>query len=90
MNCAVLVLRSFGILSNRVSLLLLLVHEQVCVPQHMAVVLTYPERVTTHNVEKLKQRVLNGGPPVCMQQVLIWQAHAEGGLDNATGACMQQ
>ncbi|PNW84960.1 hypothetical protein CHLRE_03g165750v5 [Chlamydomonas reinhardtii] len=33
---------------------------QVCVPQHMAVVLTYPERVTRHNVEKLRQRVLNG------------------------------
>lgn len=33
---------------------------QVCVPQLMALVLTYPERVTEHNVEKLKQRVLNG------------------------------
>lgn len=34
---------------------------QVCVPQLMALVLTYPERVTEHNIEKLKQRVLNGG-----------------------------
>jgi DNA-directed RNA polymerase III subunit RPC1 len=33
---------------------------QVCVPQHMAVVLTYPERVTRHNLDKLRQRVLNG------------------------------
>ncbi|KAG2499255.1 hypothetical protein HYH03_002834 [Edaphochlamys debaryana] len=33
---------------------------QVCVPQHMAVVLTYPERVTRHNMDKLRQRVLNG------------------------------
>ncbi len=33
---------------------------QVCVPQHMAVVLTYPERVTPHNLDKLKARVLNG------------------------------
>lgn len=30
-------------------------------PQHMAVVLTYPERVTRHNMDKLRQRVLNGG-----------------------------
>lgn len=34
---------------------------QVCVPQLMALVLTFPERVTEHNIEKLKQRVLNGG-----------------------------
>jgi DNA-directed RNA polymerase beta' subunit len=34
---------------------------QVCVPQLMALVLTYPDRVTEHNIEKLKQRVLNGG-----------------------------
>ncbi|KAF5838068.1 hypothetical protein DUNSADRAFT_3438 [Dunaliella salina] len=34
--------------------------DQVCVPQHMAVVLTYPERVTVHNLDKLKLRVLNG------------------------------
>ncbi|KAJ9527506.1 hypothetical protein QJQ45_025764, partial [Haematococcus lacustris] len=33
---------------------------QVCVPQHMAVVLTYPERVTPHNRDKLKQRIING------------------------------
>ncbi|GLC35764.1 hypothetical protein PLESTM_000363300 [Pleodorina starrii] len=33
---------------------------QVCVPQHMAVVLTYPERVTRYNMDKLRQRVLNG------------------------------
>lgn len=33
---------------------------QVCVPRHMATVLTYPERVTPHNLDKLKQRVLNG------------------------------
>ncbi|KAL4425069.1 hypothetical protein ABPG77_010383 [Micractinium sp. CCAP 211/92] len=34
--------------------------DEVCVPQLMALVLTYPERVTEHNIEKLKQRVLNG------------------------------
>ena len=26
----------------------------------MALTLTFPERVTEHNIEKLKQRVLNG------------------------------
>ena len=36
-------------------------HLQVCVPRHMAVVLTYPERVTQYNIEKLRRRVLNGG-----------------------------
>ena len=35
--------------------------DEVCVPQLMALVLTYPDRVTEHNIEKLKQRVLNGG-----------------------------
>ena len=34
----------------------------MCVPKHMAVVLTYPERVTAHNIEKLRRRVLNGEP----------------------------
>ncbi|PSC73949.1 DNA-directed RNA polymerase III subunit rpc1-like isoform X2 [Micractinium conductrix] len=34
--------------------------DEVCVPQLMALVLTYPDRVTEHNIEKLKQRVLNG------------------------------
>ncbi len=29
-------------------------------PKNMAVILTYPERVTPHNLEKLRQRVLNG------------------------------
>eukprot|EP00879_Flechtneria_rotunda_P021361 GHRR01022515.1.p1 GENE.GHRR01022515.1~~GHRR01022515.1.p1 ORF type:complete len:846 (+),score=303.63 GHRR01022515.1:467-3004(+) len=37
----------------------LLIH-QVCVPQHQATVLTYPERVTEYNIAKLKARVLNG------------------------------
>lgn len=35
--------------------------DEVCVPQLMALVLTYPERVTEHNIGKLKERVLNGG-----------------------------
>jgi DNA-directed RNA polymerase III subunit RPC1 len=34
--------------------------DEVCVPQLMALVLTYPERVTEHNINKLKERVLNG------------------------------
>ncbi|KAK2077195.1 hypothetical protein QBZ16_004829 [Prototheca wickerhamii] len=33
---------------------------QVCVPQLMAQVLTYPERVTTFNIDKLRRRVLAG------------------------------
>ena len=40
---------------------------QVCVPQLMALVLTYPDRVTEHNIEKLKQRVLNGAWMGCKQ-----------------------
>jgi DNA-directed RNA polymerase beta' subunit len=34
---------------------------QVCVPLLQAMVLTYPETVTEHNINKLRQRVLNGG-----------------------------
>jgi DNA-directed RNA polymerase III subunit RPC1 len=34
---------------------------QVCVPLLQAMVLTYPETVTEHNISKLRQRVLNGG-----------------------------
>ncbi|KAJ3182234.1 hypothetical protein HDU85_003276 [Gaertneriomyces sp. JEL0708] len=33
---------------------------QVAVPQRVAMVLTYPERVTPHNIEKLRQCVRNG------------------------------
>lgn len=29
-------------------------------PMLMATTLTFPERVTEHNMEKLKQRILNG------------------------------
>ncbi|KAK9819626.1 hypothetical protein WJX72_000381 [[Myrmecia] bisecta] len=34
--------------------------DEVAVPERMAVVLTYPERVTDHNIEKLRKCVLNG------------------------------
>jgi len=34
--------------------------DEVCVPKLMATSLTYPERVTEHNLGKLRQRVLNG------------------------------
>lgn len=34
--------------------------DEVVVPRHMAVVLTYPERVTAHNIDKLRRAVING------------------------------
>ncbi|KAJ3018797.1 hypothetical protein HKX48_002614 [Thoreauomyces humboldtii] len=34
--------------------------DQVAVPQRVAMVLTYPERVTSHNIERLRQNVRNG------------------------------
>jgi DNA-directed RNA polymerase III subunit RPC1 len=34
--------------------------DQVAVPVHVAKVLTYPERVTDHNIGKLRQLVING------------------------------
>lgn len=34
--------------------------DQVAVPEHVAKVLTYPERVTPHNIEKLRKLVRNG------------------------------
>jgi DNA-directed RNA polymerase beta' subunit len=53
---------------------------QVCVPLLQAMVLTYPETVTEHNINKLRQRVLNGegrrGGRLCRclagQSVQIW------------------
>jgi DNA-directed RNA polymerase III subunit RPC1 len=34
--------------------------DQVCVPQLIAKTLTYPERVTAHNIERLRKIVMNG------------------------------
>ncbi|RKO98838.1 hypothetical protein CXG81DRAFT_15380 [Caulochytrium protostelioides] len=34
--------------------------DQVAVPERVAKVLTYPERVTKHNIERMRERVLNG------------------------------
>ena len=34
--------------------------DEVGIPEHVAKSLTYPERVTEHNINKLKDRVLNG------------------------------
>ncbi|KAJ3108920.1 hypothetical protein HDU96_007374 [Phlyctochytrium bullatum] len=34
--------------------------DQVAVPERVAKVLTYPERVTEHNIERLRRNVLNG------------------------------
>lgn len=34
--------------------------DEVCVPLHVATTLTYPERVTDHNINKLRGRVVNG------------------------------
>ena len=36
---------------------------QVCIPRAVAMTLSYPERVTPHNIDKLRQRVSNGGLP---------------------------
>lgn len=33
---------------------------QVGVPKHMAMILTFPEFVTEHNIARLRQNVLNG------------------------------
>ncbi|KAJ1562028.1 hypothetical protein HK405_000629 [Cladochytrium tenue] len=34
--------------------------DQVAVPERMAKILTYPERVTSNNIERLRQNVING------------------------------
>jgi DNA-directed RNA polymerase III subunit RPC1 len=34
--------------------------DQVAVPEHVAKILTYPERVGHHNIERLRKNVLNG------------------------------
>jgi DNA-directed RNA polymerase III subunit RPC1 len=33
---------------------------QVAVPDRVAKILTYPERVTSHNIERLREAVING------------------------------
>jgi DNA-directed RNA polymerase beta' subunit len=37
--------------------------DEVAVPMQIAMILTYPERVTPHNMERLKKCVLNGELP---------------------------
>ena len=39
--------------------------DEVAVPQHVARVLTFPDRVTPHNIQRLRQAILNGSPPCC-------------------------
>ncbi len=34
--------------------------DEVCIPQLVAMTLTYPERVTEHNIARLRQCVANG------------------------------
>ena len=34
--------------------------DEVAVPQQIAMILTYPERVTSHNIEKLRKCITNG------------------------------
>ncbi|VDL22627.1 unnamed protein product [Hymenolepis diminuta] len=34
--------------------------DEVCIPEYCAIILTYPERVTEHNIEFLRKLVLNG------------------------------
>ena len=36
--------------------------DEVAVPQHVAKTLTFPDRVTPHNIARLRQAVLNGAP----------------------------
>lgn len=39
--------------------------DQVAVPKQVAMILTYPERVTQHNIERLQQCVKNGALLSC-------------------------
>jgi DNA-directed RNA polymerase III subunit RPC1 len=34
--------------------------DQVAVPERIAKILTYPEKVTDHNIERLRRNVMNG------------------------------
>ena len=43
----------------------------------MALTLTFPERVTEHNIEKLKQRVLNGEAGRGRRQCWVWTVSVE-------------
>ena len=39
--------------------------DEVAVPQQIAMILTYPERVTPYNLERLKKCILNGERFAC-------------------------
>ena len=39
---------------------MVLIYSQVAVPIHVAKVMTYPERVTTENIELMKFLIING------------------------------
>lgn len=51
-----------GVFSRQLSwaLLISVLYFQVAVPRRIAKKLTYPERVTDYNIERLKKAVLNG------------------------------
>ena len=38
--------------------------DEVAVPMQIAMTLTYPERVTPHNMQRLKKCILNGDGPI--------------------------
>ena len=36
---------------------------EVGIPQHVATILTFPERVTSHNISRLQKCIMNGAQP---------------------------
>ena len=48
---------------------------QVGIPQHVAQVLTYPQRVTDHNIETLRRAVANGAPACILRAGWGMTAH---------------
>lgn len=54
--------------------------EEVCVPQLMATTLTFPERVTQHNIQRLRKCIENGtccGQRALAVNALLWSTHGK-------------
>ena len=46
--------------------------DEVAIPMQIAKILTYPDQVTTHNIDKLRKCIINGRLACLLLPVFIW------------------
>jgi DNA-directed RNA polymerase beta' subunit len=61
--------------------------EEMAIPQAVAMMLTYPELVNRYNIDKLRQRVLNGEPPRDSGPSVLGCAGRSGSVLGLAGRC---